>query len=313
MSCLSWRLRRIYRRIAGKVFRVFYIDRIREIQNSMMVAGAARSGTNWLAEIIVSQLPCRLMFEPFHCEHVKAFRPFHYFQYMRPEEDDLRLQAYCEKVFTGAIRDRWIDRQVESILPTKRVIKEIRANLFLRWIRDRFPSLPLIFLIRHPCAVVLSRMRLNWATDSDIQPFVAQSKLVEDFLSDKMAVIEGARTPEEKHAVIWCISNLVPIKQFKSSELNTFFYEHFCIQPEVEVPRVFSLIEETYRESVFRRMNQPSLTAIHSSAVVTGHDKVTFWKKALSKDQIKNILTTVESFELDYLYGASPFPLVTSV
>jgi hypothetical protein len=74
--------------------------------------------------------------------------------------------SFARKVFTGEIRNRWIDRQNERIYSRYRLIKEIRINLALKWLHDNFPEVPILFLMRHPCAVVASRMELGWATDA---------------------------------------------------------------------------------------------------------------------------------------------------
>ncbi|NIP33259.1 hypothetical protein GWO25_05260, partial [Candidatus Saccharibacteria bacterium] len=110
----------------------------------------------------------------------------------RPEEPNYALEKFCRQIFTGAIRHPWIDRQVEYLNADFRVIKAIRANLLLKWVHERFPEMPQIFIIRHPCAVVLSRMELGWDTDKDIAPFLSQPKLIEDFLDPYLDVIEQA-------------------------------------------------------------------------------------------------------------------------
>lgn len=309
-SYLKWRCYKIYRRIIRSLCSKLYQDRNRDVNKSIVVAGTARSGTTWLADVIASQIPCRIMFEPFHSELVEECHHFHYFQYMRPHEQNSELFAYCLKVFTGDIRHVWIDRQVEHLFPRYRLIKEIRGNLFLKWIHNRFPEIPILLVIRHPCAVVLSRMELGWATDADIEPFLSQENLVDDFLYDKMEIIRRAKTVEDKHAIIWCISNLVPLKQFNSHGLNIFFYENLCIQPEKEAPRIWKAIRREYKESVLEHFDKPSTTTIYSSAIVTGQAKLTRWRKELSRKQIDNILSVVENFELDYLYGDSVKPVV---
>lgn len=257
------------------------------------------------------------MFEPFHCELVDAFRDFHYFHYARPSEPDERLLSYCRTVLSGSIRHPWIDRGVGRLRPRCRVVKEIRANLFLRWIRERFPGLPILFVIRHPCAVVLSRIRSRWATDSDIAPFLAQEKLIEDHLRDRLGLIRGARREEEKHAIVWCVSNLVPLAQFRPGELDVFFYERLCLQPESEIDRIARILGEgplevtvARRERALARIGEPSGTTLKSSAVWTGEDLVGRWRDHLSKGQIDNILAVVDAFGLGHLYGRSLLPEV---
>jgi hypothetical protein len=310
---LGWRYRKLIKRAIRIICSRLYRDTNRDTARSILVAGTGRSGTTWLADIIGSQISCRTMFEPFHSKQVDGFRRFYYFQYMRPTEMSCELLSYSRKIFTGDIRDQWIDRQVEHILPRYRLIKEIRANLFLRWIHEMFPEVPLLFVVRHPCAVVLSQIQLGWATDTDIDPFLSQPDLIADFLANKMDIIEGADTVEEKHAIIWSISNLIPMKQFDSVGLNVIFYENLCVQPEAEIPRVFQVLNFEYQDSVLRHSDKPSTTAIRTSAIVTGDNRVTRWKKELSPKQIERILSVVEDFDLDYLYGDSVTPLVSAL
>lgn len=304
----QWLHLQLRRQLIHPVCSKLYRDTNRDTRKSMMVAGTARSGTTWVAEIVSSQIPCRVMFEPFHARCVSAFSQFNYFQYMRPGSANDELFAYCQRVFSGNIRHSWIDREVEIIFPQFRVIKEIRANLFLKWIREHFPEMPVVFVVRHPCAVVLSRMQLDWATDVDVEPFLSQEELVNDFLSDKMDIIRNAKTPEQKHAIVWCISNLVPLRQFDLNELNVIFYENLCARPEVEIPRIFEVIGHEYKNTVFASMDRPSRTSTRSSAVMTGDDKVTQWKRILSPKQIDDILSVVEAFGLDHIYGDSFTP-----
>ena len=273
------------------------------------MAGTARSATTWLGDLIASQIPCRILFEPFNPDLVPEYCAFQYFQYMRPGAENPELRAFARRVFTGEIRNRWVDRQNERVFSEYRLIKEIRANLALKWLHDNFPEVPIIFLIRHPCAVVASRMELGWATDSDIKPFLSQPDLMTDHLAPYLDLIKNATTAEEKHAVIWSVSNLVPLKQFKSEELKVVYYEFLCTQPHVEIPAIFASIGQTYEQATNHAVSRPSQTARVSSAVVDGTDKISSWRKKLSVTQIENILRVVNTFGLGYLYGESLLPL----
>lgn len=274
------------------------------------MAGTARSGSVWLADMIASQVSCRFMFEPFNPNLVPEYRDFHYFQYMRPGSENSKLYTFAHHVFSGQIRNRWIDHQNERIFPKYRLIKEIRANLLLRWLRDKFPNVPIIFLVRHPCAVVLSRMQLGWATDEDIKPFLSQPDLIQDHLAPYLDLIRKAETDEEKHAIIWSVSYLVPWKQFQSAELKTVYYENLCTRPEIELPSVFRAIGLEFDSSWIQRIvNRPSQTSQETSAVVVGTNRIESWKRRLSSTQIDRILRVVDSFGLSHLYGDSFLPL----
>jgi hypothetical protein len=230
-------------------------------------------------------------------------------QYLRPEDDDSALLRFCDDVFTGRIRHPWVDRQVDRLFPEFRIVKEIRANFLLRWMRERFRGLPILFIIRHPCAVVASRLQLGWATDEDIAPFLAQPALLQDFLADKVDLIGRCRTPAEKHAVIWCVSNLVPLRQFADGSLPIVFYERLVRDPATELPRLFRLSGLRYDDAVLARIARPSATTIASSAILTGADKLARWKQELAPEDIDRILRLVDDFGLGGLYGASTDPL----
>ena len=302
---LRWR-----KHVVHPVCRRLYRDSEPDAHRSIFVAGTGRSGTTWLADIIGSQLPCRIMFEPFHSRYVEAYRRFNYFQYMRPDVANPELRDYYEQVFTGQIRHAWIDREVAHLRPRYRLIKEIRANLFLKWAKNQFPEIPFLFVIRHPCAVVLSRLQLGWATDADLEPFLAQPELIHDFLADKLDCIRLARSDEAKHALVWCISNLVPLAQFQPDELTIIYYERLCAWPELEVPRLFHAIRHGYRRSALSQVNRPSQATTHASAVMRAENKVTTWQRELSASQISTILSVVRDFGLDSLYNDSIWPVV---
>ena len=299
--------KRLLRWLIGRL----YQDTNGAMSRTILVAGTARSGTTWLAEIIASQLACRIMFEPFHPHKVEAFGAFEYFHYLRPSVDNRQLYTYCTTLFRGHIRHPWIDREIDTLRPDYRLIKEIRANLFLKWIHQRFPQVPLLFILRHPCAVVLSRLQLQWATDSDIDSFLRQPQLVADFLTGKMDVIERARSDVAKHALIWCISNVVPLQQFEPGTLPIVFYEQLITYPDTLIPAIFRHLEiADYQDSVFRAAQKPSTTSKRHSAIMTGSNPLTQWQNKLSARQIDDVLAVVAAFGLDTIYDDSPMPRV---
>jgi hypothetical protein len=300
----------VYRRVLTTLFRRFYRDTNGDISKSIIIAGMGRSGTTWLANIIASQLPCRIMWEPFNPHTVEASSQFNDFQYLRTTDPAPDLYNFARTVLKGDIRHNWIDREIGRITVDYRIVKEIRANLFLNWLHKRFPSVPLIFIVRHPCAVVLSRMEAIWGADEDLNALISQSALIKDHLSDRLDVIRNARSTESKHAILWAIQHLVPLRQFRREHLDIVFYENLCLRPEEEIPRIFQIIGHEFRTSVYKHVEVPSRTTLRTSAIVTNDDKVTRWKRKLSEKQIDDILSVIRDFDLDYIYGDQAVPHV---
>jgi hypothetical protein len=250
------------------------------------------------------------MWEPFNPHAVEAFSQFNDFQYLRTTDPAPHLYEYARTVLRGEIRHDWIDREIGRIFVEYRIIKEIRANLFLNWLHKKFPRAPLIFIVRHPCAVVLSRMEANWGADEDFDALMTQPRLIADHLQDRLDVIESARSTEAKQAVLWAVQHLVPIKQFRHEHLNIVFYENLCLMPEQEIPRIFQIIGHEFDASVYKYIEVPSRTTMRTSAIVTNDNKVTKWKGKLTKKQINDILSVIRGFDLDYIYGDQAIPLV---
>lgn len=307
---LKFQIKKIYRKLTSVIIRSIYQDNIRDLGKSILVAGSARSGTTWLADVIASHDKRRIMFEPFNPNLVPEYSKFNYFQYMRPEDYDQNLYDFCHKVFTGNIRNAWIDREIRVVHPQGRVIKCIRSTLMLRWLDIQFPEVPKVFIVRHPCAVVLSRMKLGWATDDDIRHFLSQPKLMSDFLADKLEIIARAKTDEEKHAIIWCITNLVPVQQFVGQKLNLVFYEQVVQNPTEGIARIFQILGLPVNDVVLMNISQPSLTSTASSAILTGKNLTDQWKNELSAPMIDSILSIVNEFGLSRMLETSDYQRV---
>jgi hypothetical protein len=300
------------KRLVNAACRRLYRENNHDISNTFVLAGVARSGTTWLSDLIKSQIPCRIMWEPFNPHKMKAYRHFPDFIYKQSEEIDLDLFEYSNKVLHGNIRGAWIDREIDRCRFDYRLVKDVRINLFLHWMHNHFPDVPIIFMIRHPCAVVLSRMEAKWETDDDIHSFLSQNKLVEDYLTDKADFIKTAGTIEEKHAIIWAIQNLIPLNQFKNSALNIIFYEDLCVSPENEITKIFNIIGKNFHKDIFQGLDKPSRTTQSSSAIISGVDKVSRWRDVLSPRQIRSVLSVVATFGLDCLYEDSLTPVIRS-
>jgi hypothetical protein len=309
-TLLKFKVNKSYRKLKSLIISRLFQDNVRDSAKSILVTGSARSGTTWLANILASQGKFRIMFEPFNPNLVPEYRKFNYFQYMRPEEYDQDLYEFCNQVFTGKIRNAWIDREIQYLLPQGRVIKCIRSTLMLRWLDIQFPEVPKVFIVRHPCAVVLSRMKLGWATDDDIRHFLSQPKLMSDFFADKLEIIARAKTDEEKHAIIWCITNLVPVQQFVGQKLNLVFYEQMVQNPPETIAKIFQILGLSMNDSVSMTISQPSLTSTASSAILTGKNLTDQWKNELSTPMIDRILSIVNEFGLSHILETSAYQRV---
>ena len=288
-------LARVKREALGHVARRLYRDTAGGPEHAILVAGVARSGTTWLAEILASQLRARLVFEPFNPPHVQAFGAFEYLQYMPAQREDPALERFVSDVLSGRLRDpAWVDKMVSVLRPEARVVKAVRACLMIRWIHDRFPHTPTILIVRHPCAVVASFAKLGWSARPDLESILRQNQLLGDHLQDVRDLLDKPLTPQQETAAVWCVNHRVALSQCADSRIVTVHYEDLLARPEVEIPRIFQAMERDFDDALYRTLHRPSRTA------KPDHD--VGWREILGPSEKADVQDIVSAFRLDDLY-----------
>ncbi len=296
------RVRRVGERLRGSL----YVDLERDHRRSIFLAGSGRSGTTWLSEIVNYRNEYRYVFEPFYPDRVSICKNFRRKQYLRPDDGREEYFHPARTVLSGGLRNAWADRFNRKHVARRRLIKDIRANLLLGWIRANFPGMPLILLLRHPCAVTDSRLKLGWKDILD--DTMEQQDLVEDFLGPFEEKIRAARTPFERSVFLWCIENYVPLRQLEPGSVHVSFYELLCSQPEDEVRRLFAFLGKDFDDEVYRSMKRPSSLSRRESAVVLGERPVDSWTRSVSDDQRERAVEILSLFGLGRIYGEGPMP-----
>lgn len=292
----------IFTKIQKKICSKLYIDFSDNYRDTILLAGTGRSGTTWIQDIINYKNNYRIVFEPFNSRKVDLWSDFKYRQYIRPENKEKKFSIPAGLILSGRVHGKWVDSHNKKLLATKRIVKDIRINLFLKWIKKNFNELSMIFIIRHPIAVALSRQKLSWDTYLDV--FLSQEDLLEDYLFEFKDQIEAAkkRNEFEKNIFHWCIENYVPLKQFAESDIYIAYYEDFCIHPEREVQKMFKYLGKEYNSKVLKKIDHPSATSRRGSAIMKGADLIKSWKNKVDEEQIKKAGDILENFGLNGLY-----------
>jgi Sulfotransferase family len=270
--------------------------------SSVFLAGSGRSGTTWLSQIINYRGGYRYVFEPFNPREVVPFGHFRTKQYLRPDDRREEFLKPARLALTGGLRDSWTDRFNGRIVARRRLIKDIRANLLLGWIRANFPGMPIILLLRHPCAVVTSRLALGWK--DNLSETMGQQELVEDFLLPMETEIRAAQGDFERHLFVWCIDNYVPLMQFRPEEVHLTFYENLLAHPDVELQSLFASLGEDFDERVYGRLRRRSPLSRKDApgASLEG------WRTRVSSQQLERAGEILRLFGLDHLYGVGAMP-----
>ncbi|MFX0072594.1 MAG: sulfotransferase [Candidatus Hermodarchaeota archaeon] len=290
-----------------RIYSLIYFEKNHSLDNTILVAGTGRSGTTWLAEILTNFIKYRIIFEPFNPRKVKICKDLLNKQYLPPEVKNDEYFALFNKILAGKIRDLWVNQDNRIFRPQGRIIKTIRASLFLKWLKINFPTIPIIYILRHPCAVVESRLRLNWET-IDVDIFLKQENLVKDLLYPFKNILSKAKTQIERNTCIWCVENLVAMNTMEPKDWCVISYENLYQNPEMELKKIndYLAIDTQITNNLFK--NNISLTINKDSALLKKKNPIEAWKDKLSEDNINKILGIVEEFSLNTIYDKQFFP-----
>jgi Sulfotransferase family len=287
----------------------------------ILVAGMGRSGTTWLASLINCDDSYRILFEPFHPEQVEAARKFQIMQYMRPETDDSELEGAARAIMRGDVRGEWIDRDNRRMFYRRRIVKDIRCNLMLGWLRKIAGDAPVVLTLRHPLQIALSWTRLGWGRyesigQDDLEIILSQQAVHHDFpLIDEVLSRTQPRSFAERVVFHWCVYYLVPLHHLRSGEAHVTFYEGLILNPDHEVQELMRYLGKSIDAvGVSSALSAPSSTnflernfALDRQALVSG------WRQAFSKDEIRRANDILVQFGLDEFYDAEGLPALRPV
>jgi hypothetical protein len=217
---------------------------------AIVLAGSGRSGTTWLADVLCAAGPVQQIFEPLHPEEVaevgalvrwpRYATPHIRAHYLPADAAEPRWEALLGRMLTGRVRSWWTDPVRTSRRPERFLVKLIRANLMLGFLCDRFAP-DVVLVVRHPCAVVASRLRAPWS--ADVRDILGQEQLVEDHLRPWLAEIERERDLLGAHAVWWAVENLVATRQLSGRRHHFVHFEDFCLEPQSHFRTLLEWVE----------------------------------------------------------------------
>jgi Sulfotransferase domain len=293
-------------RSADEALGQIHFDLGHDYKDTTILAGSARGGTTWIAELINFDNSYRLIFEAISHERDSTGKTYMWGRYLRTKDEDPHFLEPVRKIVSGRSRQGYSDRFNRQLFPRRRLMKEIGENLLLHWLHVHFPEIPIALLLRHPCGVAASRVRNGWDRPNEVAGFLKQEPLMKDFLSPFRSDMENA-TFFESNVMHWCVETLVPLKQFRPGEIHLAFYENFCVEPEREVSRLFEFLGRPLDGRISRVLDRPSKqTRLRKS----NETRPSFdsWRRHLTDDEIRTASDVLRRFGLGSLYRADGMP-----
>lgn len=237
----------------GNLAGLFCVDLQKDFDGMILVAGSGRSGTTWIGDVINYRNDFRVAFEPMDSRkdsrvNILGLRP--YFGSRGPSEAERKA---LELTLRGLPGNFWVNRYNRKFVARRRLVKEIRANLILPWIQTEFPEIKIVYVLRHPVAVAMSRIEAKWS--SHLAQLLAIPGLSGHFSNSVWSLIksiEGDGTEYEKHFAQWIIENWIPYGGLDRQKAVMVYYENLVGGDVMQWARLLEFCEVTLDEKKVR-------------------------------------------------------------
>jgi hypothetical protein len=293
-----------------------FVELNHDTAKTLLLASSGRSGSTWLAEVIVESFSCRMIFEPLRRDKVPVAAGVPWGRYAEPGRDDAELERVMRLILSGRVRSPWSDKFNAYRFPRRRLVKEVRATNLLPWLRPQFPEVPIIYLLRHPVAVAWSAAELGLGTF--FSEFLGQSALMEGPLApwrDVIALHAEDSDPFHRHVLRWCMENTVPIRHLPPGSVHVVFYEDLVEDPRGELQRLAAYLGR-FRKGAWTfdptrpTVDRPSRANYRETPMMAAPDRLHSWMDSVPVASVERAVALVSEFGLDGVYGASVRPNV---
>lgn len=287
-----------------------------DIGRCLYLAGSRRSGTSWLSEVLCERYRCRFVLEPFRFDRVRGATWFTYGRYLEPGAAVPEAEAFVRQVLSGRVRSVWSDRENQVRFVHRRLVKDVWQNPLVPWMAERFPELPVVYLLRHPLASASSAASMRW--DLFFESMLAQPALFDGPLRDVAGLVHELATDDDPvvpHVVRWCIENAVLTRLLEPDRVHVLFFESLVDDVDGQLRLIDTHLSGggPDRFPVHRRepasADRPSLSDYRrETREASGEDRLTRWTRELTDATVERCLEVVDAFGLGRIYGRDPRP-----
>ena len=295
-----------------------FVELNHDPRRAVYLAGSRRSGTSWLAEILAGRYRCRFVLEPFRYDRVPGAGWFTYGRYLAPGTPAPEVAAFVERVLSGRVRSVWSDRENAVRFARRRVVKDVWQNPLVPWIAERFPELPVVYLIRHPLAGASSAASMGW--DLFFDSMLGEAELFAGPLHDVAPLVPelvADADPVVPHVARWCIENAALTRLLDPARAHVVCFEGLVDDTAGELARLDAYLARyphgrwRPRRTAEDEHERPSLSDYRRARrEASGEDRLTMWTRELSERSVARCLEVVDAFGLGHIYGRDPRPLV---
>jgi hypothetical protein len=295
-----------------------FVELNHDTAKTFLLVSSGRSGSTWLSEVLVEAFSCRMIFEPLRRDKVTLAAGVPWGRYAEPGVADPELERVVGLILAGRVRSQWTDKFNLYRFPRRRLVKEVRATNLLPWLRDRYPDIPIIYLLRHPVPMAWSAAELR--LKPYFSEYLGQPLLMDGPLAPWRELIErhiADPDPFHCHVLRWCMENSVPIRQLAPGSVHVVFYEDLVEDPHGELERLARYLSrfkvgawdfDPARPTVDR----PSRANYRKTPMMSADARLRSWVDTVPAASVERAIALVEEFGLGHVYGTSVRPGVSA-
>jgi len=292
-----------------------FLERNRDPSHAALVLGSGRSGTTWLAEALARQHRSRLIFEPFHPRLGAIEEGARLF--LDPAAHPPAFERGARRILSGRARGPYIDQIRLARLPRGRVVKDVHAANLLPWFRTSYPGVPVVYVVRHPIAASLSRLRADvfYGVGDHLATAAGREDAEDSPVAAWLPLYDGHRDDPEplvRLVAEWCLENAWPLSRAEDAGVALAFYETAVEDPGATLARLGSFCASALGPAREPGANgdirAPSSTDWGGTAAEAHRSGD--WERFLGRwtDEVpaavaKRCSKVVSEFGLDWLYG----------
>lgn len=280
----------------------------------ILVLGAPRSGTSWLAEML-AQAPGMLHYdEPCNANiNRRDGQREHWTAYARDRLVDPYFPHHLDPCFAGGFHRsaKWASGRWRSRVTGRGrvIVKEVAAVMLAGWLSRRYRP-HIVFIHRHPVAVAHSELRRNGVAGFSGQWLLKNAQLSEDHLRPFEGVLQERRPPLAVAALTWAVRNYVALRELDGYQrLVVVCYETLAAEPEREFRALYRELGLEWTPAVAAAV-EASSTEVEPGDYSTKRistEMVDRWKCLVTQEQADAVRDAVAPFGLPFYSAAADF------
>lgn len=297
-----------------------YLKKFHSKDCKILISGNPRGGTTWLLEMIGEIENSCTLWEPLrpyrlYEDNLKEFSDeLGWFPYIPPDKNWPEGLTFFKNLLNGQhLNYKSILRHNSyrnSLRAKYLIIKCVTANMMIPWIHEN-SDIKIIYILRHPCAVVNSQLKFPVFTDESYNEYLnLKNNKFNHLYDDFRNIFDSLKSDHEKLAAIWSVSNLVPLNYIESGnrkKIKLVYYEDLIVNPKKELNEIFHFMDQPIPDGIYDRVNIPSKTTIDGSPVLKGGNQLESWKTKLTKAQQNQVIEVINKFNI-YNYSLDKMP-----